>query len=273
MHGFPAFKALVRRTALSAIAVCLSLPALSSVEGSPASAQDQQISTILQDSDRFVTQSVSVVGQFRGQNLFRDLGDAPSDDPDAFVLRASNAAIWVMGLRARGKGFALDPMNRADTGHWVRVTGTVSGRPGRVWIRGQQIEMVASPAAALVQIPEARQPDPLEVVFSAPVAGETDVRLTARIRIQLSDDVETATLKDRIRLTYAKVDSVERGEPQPPAIAFAMNYAVDMRAIEIVPSAPLERFREVTIELLDGIRSKRGGALAPWRLTFNTGGS
>ena len=263
----------MRRTALSAIAVCLSLHALSSVEGPAASAQDQQISTILQDADRFVTHSVSVVGQFRGRNLFHDLVDAPADDPDAFVLRASNAAIWVIGLRARGKGFVLDPKNRADTGHWVRVTGTVSGSPGRVWIRGQQIEMVASPPAALVQIPEARPPDPLEVVFTTPIAGEADVRLTARIRIQLSDEVEPATLTDRIRLTYAKVDSVERGEPQPPAIAFAMHYAGDMRAIEIVPSAPLERFREVTVELLDGVRSKRGGRLAPWRLTFNTGGS
>jgi hypothetical protein len=116
-------------------------------------------------------------------------------------------------------------------------------------------------------------PLPLEVDFSAPIEGEADVRLGTAIRIQFSRDLDAASLKGRIRISYSSSDSVERGEPQPPVVAFTTTYNPATRALEIRPSLPLERFRQVKLELLDGIVGTDGSVLRPWTLNFSTGGS
>lgn len=91
--------------------------------------------------------------------------------------------------------------------------------------------------------------------------------------MQLSRDLDPATLKDHVRLTYSLADSKERGEAQPPAIAFTTNYTRENRALEIRPTEPLERFRLVKLEILEGVKGTDGGAMAPFTLTFTTGGS
>jgi hypothetical protein len=116
------------------------------------------------------------------------------------------------------------------------------------------------------------QPVALEIEFSAPVEGETDVRLDTRIRIQFSRDVERASLTDRIRLSYSPKDSTERGEPQPPALDFTFDYDRGTRALEIKPRTRFERFREVKLELLEGIAGIDGSVLERWTLNFTTGG-
>jgi hypothetical protein len=126
----------------------------------------------------------------------------------------------------------------------------------------------------LVAAPDSRhQPLPLDVTFSAPVEGETDVRLDTVVRIQFSRDVDARSLEKRVRMSYSAEESAERGEAQPPAIRFAIRYQAGTRALEIRPSRPLERFRHVTVELLDGIVGTDGSVLRPWSLHFATGGS
>lgn len=125
--------------------------------------------------------------------------------------------------------------------------------------------------AAIAQPPA--PPWPLEVEFNVPIAAEADVRLDARIRLQFSREVDAATLQDRIRLSYSHTDSVERGEPQPPPIEFTFRYDNATRALEIRPRLPLERFRSVKLELLEGIVGTDGSVLKPWTLNFVTGGS
>ena len=88
--------------------------------------------------------------------------------------------------------------------------------------------------------------------------------------MQLSRDLDPATLKDHVRLTYSLSDSKERGEAQPPAIAFTTNYTRENRALEIRPTEPLERFRLVKLEILEGVKGTDGGAMAPFTLTFTT---
>ena len=118
-----------------------------------------------------------------------------------------------------------------------------------------------------------RQPLPLEVTFSAPTEGEADVRLDTTVRIQFSRDVDVRSFDERIRLSYSVEESAERGEAQPPAATFTIRYRAPSRALEIVPTRPLERFRHVTVELLDGIVGTDGSVLRPWTLHFATGGS
>lgn len=222
---------------------------------------------------RFEGRQVTIVGQFRGRNLFGELPEAPARGKYEFVLRSADAAVWVIGLQPKGKGFNFDPNKRIDTGRWVTVQGTVRSARGLTWLEGASIELAPAPQDTTEVAIDLPPPPPVEVLFTAPAEGEADVRASERIRIQLSRDLDPATLKDRVRITYSAADSKERGEAQPPAVAFTTNYTRENRALEIRPTAPLERFRLVKLEILEGVKGTDGGALKPFTLTFTTGGS
>jgi len=110
-------------------------------------------------------------------------------------------------------------------------------------------------------------------VFSAPTQDETDVLMGTTIRIQFSRDLDPATLKNHIRAGYLLAQSVERGEPTPPPADFAFQYSAFNRVLELKFTHPLERFRTVKIDLLEGILGTDGQPLKPWTLSFETGGS
>jgi hypothetical protein len=223
---------------------------------------------------RFEGQNITIVGQFRGRNLFGDLPEAPAQNRYQFVLRSGDAALWVMGVQPRGKGFNFDPGKRIDSGRWVKIQGTVRTAKGLTWLDGTSIELAPEPQETATEVEiDVPPPPPVEVMFTAPAEGEADVRLTERIRMQVSRDLNTATLKDRIRITYSSSDSRERGEAQPPSVAFTINYTRDNRALEIRPAEPFERFRVVTMEILPGVKGTDGGDMLPFKLTFTTGGS
>ena len=178
-----------------------------------------------------------------------------------------------MGLQPKGKTFNLDPSKRIDTGRWLKVQGTVHSAKGLTWLDGTSIDLAAAPeetTEVAIDLPPA---PPVEILFTAPAEGEADVRSTERIRMQLSRDLDPATLKDHVRLTYSAADSKERGEAQPPSIAFTTNYTKENRALEIRPAEPLARFRLVKMEILEGVKGTDGGPMKPFTLTFTTGGS
>jgi len=114
---------------------------------------------------------------------------------------------------------------------------------------------------------------PPEVIFSAPTADETDVSMTTTVRIQFSRDIDQATLRGRIRVGYLQSQSVERGEPVTPTVDFAFQYAGANRVLELRFPKPLERFRTLKVDLLDGILGTDGQPLKPWTLSFALGGS
>jgi hypothetical protein len=241
-------------------------PAASDVTSPPLRA-------VAMEPARFEGQKVTLTGQFRGRNLFGDLPEAPAPNRIQFVVRSGDAALWVMGLPAKGKTFNFDPSKRIDSGRWVRVQGTVRSAKGLTWLEGTSIELAPAPEEVTEVAIDLPPPPPVEIVFNSPTEGEADVQLTERIRLQLSRDLNPETLKDRVRITYSAPESKERGEAQPPAVVFTTNYSKENRALEIRPSAPLERFRLVKLEILDGVKGTDGGALAPFTLTFTTGGS
>jgi hypothetical protein len=73
----------------------------------------------------FEGQTITLIGQFRGRNLFGDMPSAPAKSKYDFVLRSGDGAVWVTGLRPRGRGFDLDVDARVDTGRWLEITGVV----------------------------------------------------------------------------------------------------------------------------------------------------
>ena len=222
---------------------------------------------------RFEGQAVTVVGQFRGRNLFGDLPSAPGKSRYDFVLRSANAAVWVTDLRPRGRDFDLSVDARVDTGHWLRVTGTVSQERGLVTIAGSAVAEVAAPEAppAEDEAPEPAAPlVPGEVVFSSPYEGEIDVPLTTSVRIQFSRGLDPDTIADQIRVSY--VGQTPVGAPQPASLEFEFSYDAGTRAVRITFTQPPERFRTVQVELLDGLTTFDGAPVTPWTLTFTAGG-
>jgi hypothetical protein len=222
--------------------------------------------------ERFVGKGVTITGRFRGANLFADLPQgAGTKGRWDFVLQSADAAIWVSGVRPRGKGFDLDVNSRVDTGHWLKVAGTLHRDGALPWIDATSIAEAAAPTETVVEVPMAPPPQPApRVVFSTPTADETDADRASPIRIQFTRDMDPKTFGGRVKLSYA--GPAMTGAPATPP-AFTIRYNEGTRALEIRLSGPLDRFRRVKVDLLDGIASNIDNQpLAPYTLTFTTGG-
>jgi hypothetical protein len=219
--------------------------------------------------ERYVDQDVRVIGRFKGRNLYGDLPLALAKGKWDFVIQSAEGALWVTGVRPRGKGFDLDPGKRVDTGHWVEVTGVVRREGVTTYIDASAVALAAEPEDAPVEVtlPEAAAPPP-DVIFSAPIADDTDVDRSAPVRIQFSVDMDPRSIKDRVKVTYV---AREGGPIPPPPPAYTATYNDPAHAVEIRFEAPLERFQEVKVELLEGITALDGQPLKPWSLTFTTG--
>ena len=239
------------------------------------------IRTIVLNPSRWAGQQVTVTGQFSGRNLLGDLPDGPGKSRYDFVLRSADAAIWVTNIRPKGKDqgkdFELGLDARIDTARWLQVRGTLQQGHGLLWIDAEAGSLsLAKPAAETasdeppIRVSAAPPPD---VMFSAPTQDETDVSMSASVRIQFSRDIDPSSLKGRVKASYLDAQSVERGEPTTPTAEFTTDYAAPNRVLELKFSKPLERFRTVKVELLEGILGTDKQPLVPWTLTFAVGGS
>jgi len=123
---------------------------------------------------------------------------------------------------------------------------------------------------APVRVPAAPSP---EVVFSAPTADETDVPVATNVRIQFSRDLDPATLKGHIRVSYLPAAGADAGGTIAQTVDFAASYSAYNRVVELKFTRPLQQFRTLKVELLDDILGTDQQRLKPWTLTFEIGGS
>jgi hypothetical protein len=216
---------------------------------------------------KFEGQRIQLNGRFRGRNLYGDVPAAPGRTRYDFVLAAPEGAVWITGLRPRGRNFDLDVERRLDTKRWLEVTGTVARCGSHLCLEAGDIKLGTEPEIAAE--PEAGPPaslrTPAEVVFSSPLDGETDIRTTTTVRVQFSKGLRQATLEGRILARYAGT-----AESNPP-LEIQTSYDATIPAIEIVFTRPLEPFRTITVELGSGILAFDGAPLAPWSATFSVG--
>jgi hypothetical protein len=212
---------------------------------------------------KFDGQTVTLTGNFRGRNLFGDTPASPGNGRYDFVLRGAEGAVWVTGIRPRGKGFDFDVDRRLDTDKWLEVTGVVSRKRGIVSIAATKIALADAPQARIVEdITPPPPPPPLEVVFSAPTEGEIEVPQSAPIRIQFSRGLRETTIPGKVRVSYLGSTTVL--DPK-------VTYDAAMRALQIRFDQPLDAFKTVKVELLEGLLAFDGGPFAPWSVTFSTG--
>lgn len=221
--------------------------------------------------DRYREQKVTVIGQFAGRNLLGDLPDAPARSRYDFVLRSADAAIWVSNLRPRGKDFELSLDQRIDTGRWLEVTGTLQQGRGLQWLDGEAGSLAltkapdSEPVEAPIRVPAAPPP---EVIFSAPIDGETDVEPNGSIRIQFSRDIAPASLKGRVIVEYASPAGASGAATRVTEIA--TDYRGAARVLEVKPAQPLERGRTIRVTFGEGVLGTDQQPLKPWTLTFQT---
>jgi hypothetical protein len=246
-------------------------------------AQNATIRSIVLDPDRFLDQKVTITGQFSGRNLLGDMPDAPGRTRYDFVLRTTDAAIWVVNMRPRirdanGKETELGLDARIDTSRWLEVRGTVQQGRGLQWIDAEAGSLkfakppTETPTATEDLVRVAMGPPP-EAIFSAPTNEETDVATSTSVRIQFSRDLDPATVRGHVHARYVPAESAQRGEPDTPPINLTATYNASNRVVEIKFAQPLERFRTVKIDLGADIIGTDQQALKPFTLTFMTGGS
>jgi hypothetical protein len=162
---------------------------------------------------------------------------------------------------------------RVDTGQWLQVSGTVSLERALVAISGITVATTAAPDISPAEEEESTPAAPLEtaeMIFSFPTEGDLDVPPTGSVRVQFSRGLDPASIAGQIRVTY-----VGAASPDGSAAAeleFVHAYDLGTRAIEIRFANPLDRFRTVKVELLEGIRTFDGAPVTPSTLTFSTGG-
>ena len=240
------------------------------------------IRAIVLNPSRYLDQKVTLTGQFSGRNLLGEMPDAPGKTRYDFVLRSSDAAIWVTNMRpkvkdASGKEIELGLDARIDTGRWLSLRGTVQQARGLLLLDAEagSLSLAKPPTETRTEEEPIRVPagPPPEVIFSAPTQDETDVLMATTVRVQFSRDIDQATLKGRVKPHYLESQSAERGEPATPAADFTFQYAPANRVLEIKFTKPLERFRTLKLDLLDGILGTDGQPLKPWTLSFSLGGS
>lgn len=224
--------------------------------------------------DRYEGREVKVIGRFKGRNLYGDLPQALGKGKWDFVLQSAEGAVWVTGMRPKGKGFDLDPNARVDTGRWLEVTGVVGQVGSLVYITATALQAANPPTETAVEVAVPERP-PLpqpEVIFSAPVDEDHDVERSAPVRIQFSRDVDPKTIRDRVRVSYV-VSAAAGAAPAPKPPAFTVTYNDGAHAIEIRFPQPLERFQQVRVEVLEGVTALDGQMVKAWTLTFTTGAS
>ncbi len=225
---------------------------------------------------RYLDQKITISGQFAGRNLLGDLPDAPGQSRYDFVLRSTDSAIWVTNMRPRGRDFELSLDARIDTGRWLEVTGTLQQGRGLQWLNADagSLKLTQAPKdlteEAPIRVPAAAPP---EVVFSTPTDGETDVLAATGIRIQFSRDINPATFRGNIRVSYTDADQRVLDGTAGPSAEFTTQYLPGTRVLQLRFTPPLARLRAVRIELLEGVLGTDGQPLKPWTLAFQTGSS
>lgn len=218
--------------------------------------------------DRFADETVTLIGRFRGRNLFGDLPAGPGKSQWDFVIQSADGALWITGQRPRGKNFDLRLDSRVDTGRWLEVSGTVRTDGVRTWLEATSVRLGTAPEERPLEVVEVPAAPPPRVIFSAPVEGEVDVELTTSIRIQFSRDMNPATFKGRVALSYLE----PAGGATVDALVNDQTYDEARRMLEIRLKTRPQPLRTLRLALSAGIAARDGAELAPWMLTFTLGG-
>ena len=146
------------------------------------------------------------------------------------------------------------------------MSGVVKNERGIVTIEAKTLATAQAPAARPVVVEAPPPPsEPGEIVFSSPTDGETGVSGSSPLRVQFSRGIDPPTLNGKFRLTYIG------GTPPAGTTDVTATYDIGSHAVVLRLSKPLEPFRTVKLELLEGVKTFDGAPIKPWSVTFSVG--
>jgi len=110
--------------------------------------RDSTLVRLTRTPEEFGDQSVTVLGQFCGDNLYGDLPAESRRKPSDWVIREGDAAIWITGKDPKGKGWRLDPRSEAESRWWIEVTGKVEIENGVPYLKATRLALKPAPASS-----------------------------------------------------------------------------------------------------------------------------
>jgi len=228
-------------------------------------APETTLEDLISRPEQFDGKTVSVRGQFRGENLFGDLPSSSRARSSDWVIKEDLFAVWVTGKKPKGAGWSLDASLKRDTGKWLQVMGRVRVANRVVTLEAVDVTLSKPPgeAAKVEAKPEPTPPPPPRpkrppmVAFSLPLDGEREVPRDSVFKIQFSHDMDEATLKEHVLFRYAG-----RVQPGDNALdAVKVSYDGGLRTLRIDPGDLLRPGRIVEVVLLPGIQDLDGAPL------------
>jgi hypothetical protein len=93
----------------------------------------------------YVAKLVTLVGQFRGHNLFGDLPKRVWGRDEDWVLKSGDGAVWVTGKKPKGKGWSLDLSYEPDSRFWLEVTGEVVVVGDVACVKAKSVSLAKAP--------------------------------------------------------------------------------------------------------------------------------
>jgi hypothetical protein len=225
-------------------------------------APDTTLEDLVTKPERYDGKTVTIRGQFRGENLFGDLPSSSRARSSDWVLKDDVFAVWVTGKKPKGSGWSLDASLKRDTGKWLQVTGRVRVGTRVVTLEAIDVSLTKPPEArvATEARPEPTPPPPPRprrpavVAFSLPIDGEREIAPDTVFQVQFSRDVDEASLRDRVVLRYA--GRVQPGDNALDSVRFS--YDGGLRTLRVDPGDLLRPGRVVEILLLPGIVDLEG---------------
>jgi hypothetical protein len=218
---------------------------------------------LVKDPSRYLGKQITVLGKFRGSNLYGDLSIREKRTPRDFIIKVGEAAIWVTGRRPAGKGFRLDPSKRRDTGEWLHVIGEPWESGGTVYLKAAKIELAEDPGdpdlePVKVRAAEKEAGPPPEVTFTLPIGGDRSIPLDSQFQVQFSKDMKGESFHRNVDLLYADDDGI--GNPFP---SLEVTYDGPSRTLTVKPNQTLAPEKEIRLILYDSIEDLEGQKLPP----------
>jgi Bacterial Ig-like domain len=218
---------------------------------------------LVKDPGPYLGKQVSVLGKFRGSNLYGDLSIRDKRTPRDFVIKVADAAIWVTGRRPRGKDFRLDPDKKRDTGEWLRVIGEPWNVDGTVYLKALKISLAEDPGKPDLEPTKVGGDEdsvkgpPPEVTFTLPIAGDGSIALDTDFKVQFSKDMKAESFHRNVDLLYADDDGIENPFPD-----LAITYDGPTRTLTVKPNKTLNPGKGIRLILYDAIEDTEGQKLS-----------
>jgi hypothetical protein len=100
---------------------------------------------VVADPSRFEDSDVTLVGRYRGANLFDDLPATTRLEEDDWVIADGDAALWVTGKPPRGDGWRLSLSDESESRWWIEVRGRIEVRDGIPYLQAKQLRLRPAP--------------------------------------------------------------------------------------------------------------------------------